>query len=298
MPINNKLEDRPHLIDFHTGEKAKTEFKNSFDAVNVEILYAPSIDDLLDYIPRFSSGTWETRPREHFTNEEREQVIKDLFSGSILPTAYESIKITYLIDGIDISSVCHLIRHRLQGYSAKGTGDVDGRHEAMLIHPSIIGSKYEERFKKIVEDAKQLYGEMLDDESISILAPRSILPRGTENYYYVTTDLKTLIAFVKQRKDESIEQEEMNIFALKLWLEVCKKYPMIKNMIDFNEPDHFAIKTSVENRSSNFYLPEEKNDIYEYKKEWFCRQKRRCEMNNGDQYIKIRDSILKEIDSI
>ena len=297
MPIDNTLEDRPFLIDFHKGEKSKTEFKNSFNAVNVKILHAPSIEDLKEYLPEFSSGTWETRPKTDFTDKEREQVLKDLFSGFILPTAYESIKITYLIDGIDISSVCHLIRHRLQGYSAKGTGDVDGRHEAFLLHPSIIGSKYEERLKKIVEDSKQLYGEMLDDETISILAPRSILPRGTENYYYVATDLKTLIAFVKQRKDESIEQEEMNVFALKLWLEICKLYPMIKNMIDFNEPDHFAIKTSIGNRSSNFYLPEEKNDIYDYKESWFCRGKR-SEMRNGDQYIKLRDSILKEIEEL
>ena len=297
MPVNNGLQDHPHLIKFHKGEKAKTEFKNSFDAVNVRILHAPSIKELKQYLPEFSSGTWETRPKTEFSEEEREQVLKDLFSGFILPTAYESIKITYLIDGIDLSSVAHLIRHRLQGYSAKGTGDVDGRHEAFLLHPSIIGSKYEERLKKIVEDSKQLYGEMLDDDAISILAPRSILPRGTENYYYVTTDIKTLIAFVKQRKDESIEQEEMNIFALRLWLEVCKLYPDLKGMIDFNEPDHFAIKTSIGNRSSNFYEPEEKNDIYEYKKSWFCRGKR-SEMRNGDQYLEIKSELIKELESL
>ena len=297
MPINKDMTNHPHLIDFHTGEEAKTEFKNSFDAVNVKILNIPSIEDLKKYVPEFCSGTWETRPKTIFSDKEREDVLKDLFSGYLLPTAYESIKITYLIDGIDLSSVAHLIRHRLQGYSAKGTGDVDGRHESFLLHPSIIGSKYEDRLKKIVENSKQLYGEMLDDPTISILAPRSILPRGTENYYYVTSDLKTIIAFVKQRKDESIEQEEMNIFALKLWLEICKIYPMLKSMINFNEPDHFAIKTSIGNRSSNFYYPEEKNDIYDFKESWFCRGKR-SSMRNGNQYIKIKDAILNELSNL
>lgn len=297
MPIDNTLPDHPKLIDFHTGEKPKTEFVNSLDAVNVEILFAPSLEDIKRFVPQFSSGTWCSEPKTEFTEEERDQVLIDLFSGSILPTAYETIKITYRIDGLDLSSVPHLIRHRLQGYSAKGTGDNDCRHDRVLKYPSVYGSVYEERYEKLMIDAKQLYSDMLDDKTIPILDPRNVLPRALEQYYYVTTDLKTLIAFVRQRQDESIEQQEMNVFALKLWLEVCKLYPMIKGMIDFNEPDRFAIKTSIENRSSNFYLPSDKNDVYDYKENWFCRGKRET-MRGGEQYIKIKNELLKELEDL
>lgn len=297
MPINNELPDHPHLINFKTGEKPVTNFKDHLESVNVEIINAPTLEQLEKYIPQFSSGTWEDKPKTNFSKEEREQVLKDLFSGSILPTAYETIKITYRVDGLDLNDVPHLIRHRLQGYSAQGTGDRDMRHDDILIKSSIIGSEYEDRYMDLMKEAKQLYADMMDDKTIPILDPRTVLPRSTSNYYYVTTDLKSLIAFVKQRKDESIEPESMNVFALKLWLEVCKLYPMLKDMIDFNEPDHFAIKTSIENRSSNFYLPEDKNDIYDYKESWFCRGKR-SEMHNGGEYLRHKEQILSELSKI
>jgi len=297
MPINNDLPDHPFLINFKTGEKPKTKFVNHLDAVNVELLHGPTVDQLKHYIPEFASGTWEDVPKKDFTNEEREQVLVDLFSGSILPTALESIKLTFRVDGLDLNDVPHLIRHRLMGFSAQGTGDRDIRHDDILIKPSIIGSKYEARYCDLMNDAKQLYADLMDDPEIPILDPRTVLPRSTSNYYYFTLDLKAVFAFVKQRKDVSIEPESMNIFAIKLWIEVVKLYPLLKGMISFTEPDHFAIKTSIENRSSNFYMPEEKNDIYDYKESWFCRGKR-SSMRGGDQYIRMEAELLAHLEAL
>jgi len=131
-----------------------------------------------------------------------------------------------------------------------------------------------------------------------VLDPRTILPRNTSNYYYVTADLKSIMHFIGQRKDESIEPETMNIIALKLWLEICKTYPMLKNKFDFNGTDKFAVETSIGGRSSNFYIPEEKNDVYEYRKDWFMKQKTRQEMNGGEQYLKIKKELLNELNSL
>jgi len=298
MPIDNNLPDHPLLVNLKTGEKPKTKFINNLDAVDVKILDAPNLYDLMNYIPEFASGTWEDKPKTNFTKEERAEVINDLFKGYILPTALETIKITFIVKGIDLVDVCHLIRHRTMSFSASGTGDRDMRHDDVLIKPSIIGSEYEERYKKLLTDSKQLYADITDDPDMPILDARTFMPRCTNNYYYVSTDMKGIFNFIKQRKDESIEPESMNIFALKLWLEVCKLYPMLKDHIDLTEPDYFAISTSKGNRSSNFYKPEPKNDIYPYKLEWFMRSKTRQEMRNGGDYIRLRDGLLKEISEL
>ena len=299
MPINNELEDRPLLVNLKTGDTPKTRFLHALDAVGVEMINCPTDKDLMAYIPEFASGTWEDSPKTDFTEEERAQVIDDLFAGYILPTALETIKMTFLVKGLDLVDVCHLIRHRTLSFSAQGTGDRDMRDDDILVKPSFLGNqKYSERFSKLMEDSKQLYADVMDDPDMPILDARTFMPRCTSNYYYVSGDMKAIMAFVGQRKDESIEPETMNIFAIRLWMEVVKRFPQLKNKIDLRSPDYFAVETSKGNRSSNFYRPEPKNDIYEYKLDWFIRQKMRQDMNGGKDYIELRDDLLAEFDAL
>ena len=299
MPINNELPEHPLLVNLKIGEEPKTSFLHALDAVNVTMLDCPTNEDLMRYIPEFASGTWEDKPKYDFTDEEREQVIKDLFAGYILPTALETIKMTFLVEGLDLVDVCHLIRHRTLSFSAQGTGDRDLRHDDILVKPSLLGNeKYADRFERLMYDAKQLYADITDDPDMPILDARTFMPRCTSNYYYVSGDLKAIMAFVGQRKDESIEPETINIIAIKLWTEVVKRFPALKNKIDLRSPDYFAIETSKGGRSSNFYRPEPKNDIYEYRLDWFMRQKTRQEMSGGQDYIQLRDKLLSEFDQL
>jgi len=296
MPINNELEERPLLVQLKTGEKPRTAFINALDAVGVRMLNCPTDKELMQYIPEFASGTWEDEPKTDFTDEERASVIDDLFAGYILPTALETIKITFIVKGLDLVDVCHLIRHRTLSFSAQGTGDRDLRHDDVLVKPSISNSRHFSKFMKLMIDAKELYSEVMDDPDMPILDARTFMPRCTSNYYYVSGDLKAIMAFVGQRKDESIEPETMNIFAIKLWMEVVKRFPQLKTKIDLTSPDYFAVETSKGGRSSNFYRPEPKNDIYSYRLDWFIRQKMRQEMIGGDEYIQIRGDLLAEFD--
>jgi hypothetical protein len=299
MPENKSLEERPLLVNLKLGEKPKTNFIHGLDAVNVRMLDCPTDIELTQYIPEFASGTWADKPKTDFTMEERLKVIDDLFAGYILPTALETIKMTFIIEGIDLVDVCHLIRHRTLSFSAQGTGDRDMRHDDVLVKPSFFSNeKYADRFEKLMHDAKQLYADVTDDPDMPILDARTFMPRCTSNYYYVSGDLKAIMAFVGQRKDESIEPETINIFAIKLWTEVVKRFPQLKEKIDLRSPDLFAIETSKGGRSSNFYKPEPKNDIYEYRLDWFMRQKMRQEMTGGQDYIVMRDKLLEEFDAL
>jgi len=233
MPINNDLEERPLLVNLKLGEKPTTRFVHGLDAVKVRMLDCPSDTDLMKYIPEFASGTWEDKPKTDFTDEERAKVVDDLFAGYILPTALETIKMTFIIEGIDLVDVCHLIRHRTLSFSAQGTGDRDMRFDDVLVKPSIWNNdKYRDRFTKLMYDATHLSADVTDDPDMPILDARTFMPRCTSNYYYVSGDLKAIMAFVGQRKDESIEPESVNIFAIKLWTEVVKRFPQLKNKID------------------------------------------------------------------
>jgi len=226
MPINNSLEDRPFLINFKTGQKPNNKYVSHIDSINVTMIDSPTQESLMKYIPEFCSGTWRDFPKKDFTDEERKQVLEDLFEGYLLPTALETMKFTFLIEGLDLSDVCHLIRHRTLSFSASGTGDRDCRMDNILLKDSFIGSKYEDKIKKATDMLMEVYSEALDDPDIPHLDPRTILPRNTTNYYYVSGDFKGIVAFVKQRKDVSIEPSTMNLIALKIWLEVCKVFPM------------------------------------------------------------------------
>lgn len=298
MPINNNLEDRPLLVNLKIGELPETRFVDALEAVNVTMLDCPTDKELMRYIPEFASGTWEDKPRTEFTDEERALVIDDLFAGYILPTALETIKMTFLVEGLDLVDVCHLIRHRTLSFSAQGTGDRDLRHDDILTKPSIANSKHRKKFEQLMLDAKELYADITDDPNMPILDARTIMPRCTSNYYYVSGDIKAIMAFVAQRKDESIEPETMNILAIKLWIEVVKRFPQLKEKIDLTSPDYFAVETSKGGRSSNFYRPEPKNDIYEYRLDWFIRHKMRQDMTGGKEYIRIRDELLRKFSAL
>lgn len=296
MPHNEDMVAQPLLVQLKHGEKPTTKYLNAIDEIKVTLMNAPTMEELKNYIPAFTSGTWRDKPQFEFSEYEKEQVMNDLFDGYLLPTALETIKLTFLVEGLDMIEVPHLIRHRTLSFSAQGTGDRDLRHDDILVKPSILHSKHFEKYKKMVELSKELYADLTDDPDVGILDPRTVLPRCTKNYYYFSGDLKAIMAFVRQRKDESIEPEVMNLFAIQVWIEVVNIYPQLKNKIDLRSPDLFAIETSKGGRSSNFYEPEPKNDIYDYNINSFMRQKMRQEMNGGNDYIVMRDKLLAEFD--
>lgn len=296
MPVNNDLEKRDSLVNLKLGEEPRTKFVNSLDAIKVTLMNAPSLDDLKDYIPAFTSGTWADEPQMVFNNVN--EIIDELFNRQLIPSAMRTIQLTFLIEGLDLIDVTHLIRHKNLEFSSQCTGDRDMRFDNALIKPSIANSRYIFEYEELVEKAKELYSKMMDDPMIPILDPRTVLPRGMPNYYYMSGNLQDILGFIRQRKDEAIDQETMNLVSLYMFREICKIYPQIKDMISFTEPDYFAIETSKSGKSSNYYAPEERNDIYEYRLDWFIRQNRRSEMIGGDKYLGIKEKVLREIDNI
>ncbi len=299
MPLNNYLPDLELPVEFKEGP-AITDFLKHLESINVTLIDFPTIEQLRSYIPQFCTATWTDSPHNNFFDFERDVIIKELFEGKLLPTALETIGLTFLISNIDLVDVTHLLRHRSMSFSAVCTADRDQRHDKCLVKESILLSpEFIDRYIKIVSEAKQLYADMVDSREISILDARTILPRSLESHYYCRGNIKDILNYIRQRLDRQIQPESDNIVALQMWIELVSKYPMIKDLIDINAPDKWYVNTVPTGRSSNIYMPEKpRNDVFDYKEQWFLYKKQRSEMRGGQYFLTIWNKLIERLQSI
>lgn len=244
------------------GKSPKTEFKEQLSNIKVDLLDYPSMDKLKSYIPEFCLATWEDIPGD-YTEEERSKALLDLFAGTLLPTAFETIRLTFRVSGMDLIDVTHLIRHRTLSFSAQCTADRDMREDDCVVKPSILENlNYKDRYETIVKLSKQLYADMVDEGNVSILDARTILPRSLSSFYYVSGNIKDILQFIKTRIDEQIQPESDNIIALRMYEAICYVYPFLKGTIDIGGIDYWYCNTINGSHSSNIYRPKKANMEY------------------------------------
>lgn len=299
MPINTFLPDKKFPVEFKHGMAPVTAYYEHLSNIKVTLLDCPTMDQLLHYIAPMALATWEDNPRNDYTEEERKDVIRKLLAGKLLPTALETVGLTFLISNIDLVDVTHLIRHRTMSFSAHCTGDRDQRFDDCMVKASILANpEFYERYRKIVDMSKQLYAEMVDSMEVSILDARTILPRSLANHYYARVNLKDFIGFLHQRLDRQIQPESDNIVALKMLVEANKKLPGLKNVVDLTAPDSWYVRTAPTDHSSNLYMPEKpRNDVFEYKDQWFMYKMQRKDMPGGESFIKLWNELVEELNN-
>ena len=271
------------------GEKPTTEFKNNLDSIKVTLMQAPSMDDLRKYLPAFANATWSELPNDYddLPDIEKDKYIREVFLGKTLPTALETINLNFRIEGISLQEVTHIIRYRNASFSADCSGDKWWTHKPALVPNSIQNSKeYYERYKKIVEDAKQLYCDMIDTKQISIMDARYILPRCLETFYYMTLSLKDALHFIRQRIDKQIQPETDNVIAYQMYCEILKKYPVANGIINVHAPSNFYINMARSGKATNLYFPDMDSDKFEWNENDFIYQCERNKMNGTDEGAK------------
>lgn len=282
------------------GKATKTVYLNQINNLLVTLVAAPSWTELCSYLPEFTTATWRDRVYEGDIDN-REEIVKDIFKGKLLPTALETIRVTFLVDGLDLIDVTHLIRHRALSFSAQCTADRDMRKDDCMVKPSImVNEEFLSRYMEIVDAAKKLYADMVDSKEVSIFDARTILPRSLSNFYYVSGSLKDIIAFIKTRKDEAIQPESDNIVALLMWLELVKKYPALQECInmDIGGRDEFFCKTALSGHNSLAYLPKQENVVLGLKPEDCIYQKRRADFPGGHFYERRKSDIIQTLKRI
>jgi len=286
----------PMKIKF--GVDPVTEFKNNLTAIKISLLQAPTMDELRSYLPQFAEATWSEQPdsNDNLTLRQKDKIIKDVFFGKTLPTALETINLNFRIEGISLQEVTHIIRHRNASFSADCSGDKWWTEKAALIPNSIENSNgtpiqhtnyqlndFHSRYIQVVEDAKQLYCDMIDSKQISIMDARYILPRCLETFYYMRITLKDAIAFIKQRMDKQIQPETDNIIAYQMYLEILKQYPVANDLINLHAPSMFYVKTARTGKATNLYFPDADSDLFDWHPKDFIYQCQRNQMNGTDE---------------
>ena len=299
MPKNNNLIPVELPMTLRFNEKPITKFKNNLNSIKIELISAPTMEELRSYLPQFVTATWKVLGDKYFDNristKEKDEIIKDAFFGKALPTALETINLVFRISGISLQEVTHIIRYRQAAFSADCSGDKWWSHKDALVPTAVDNSEeFYERYKKIVEDAKQLYCDMIDSRKISIMDARYILPRCLETFYYMRINLKDAIYFIKQRIDKQIQPETDNIIAYQMYCAILEQYPIANGMIDIHQPSHFYVKTARTGKATNLYYPDNDSDKFEWNEKDFIYQNYRDEMNGTNEEAVNRFNFLLE----
>ncbi len=300
MPRNNNLQPITLPMEISFGQDPETEYKNNLDAIKVSLIQYPTIQDLRAYLPQFIEATWSKDPwlPTTLTIAEKDQLIIDAIEGRALPTALETIRMTFLLEGICLQEVTHILRHRLASFSADCSGDKWWHKKASLVPESVQNSPaFYARWKEIVDATKQLYVDMIDSRDVSIMDARTILPRNLETFYYMSFSLKDAIAFIRQRQDEQIQPATDNVIAMQMALEILRHIPHTYNMFDFNYPSWFYAKMARSGKGTNLYFPDEQNDTFDWHPDDFIYQGRRRDLrgtnppdgDGSDHYDRVKE---------
>lgn len=291
MPKNNNLNPVKLPMEIRFGHEPKTDIKVLENSLKVTLVDSPTEESLLQYIPGYVNATWAENPSEYkdYTDRHKYESVIKMFKGKTLPSALETIKFTFLIEGMTLQEVTHIIRHRTASFSAVCTGDRFMYNDDVFVPEAIQqSSEFYERFKTLAEESKKLYTDMVNSKEISLMDARYAMPRSSSQSYYMSLSYKDLIGFIKQRIDRAIQPKSDNLIAYQMWLEICKKIPLLAalDIVDFNAPSWFFINTSRTGHSTNLYLPEEQNDKFEWNENDFIYQKRREDLKGTDENAK------------
>jgi thymidylate synthase (FAD) len=288
MPKNNELTPATLPMPLRFNEKPTTEFINNLDAMEVTLLNYPTVDQLIEEIIPFTNATWNDDPiavRDSMSMKEKIQNVYDAFHFKYLPQSLETVNLTFLIKGIDLQTVTHLLRNRVGfTFSAECSGDKWWTHKRSLVPNSVQQSdEFYKRWQEITIAAKQLYCDMINSKQISIMDARHILPRNLETYYLMHVNFLSLLNFLKQRIDKQIQPEEDNVLAYKLLLATIEKVPFAINVVNIHAPAMHYVTMARTGKATNLYFPDKDSDIFAWNENDFIYQARRDELNGTNE---------------
>ena len=288
MPKNNDLTPATLPMPLRFNEKPTTEFINNLDAMEVTLLNYPTVDQLIEEIIPFTNATWNDDPiavRDSMSMKEKIQNVYDAFHFKYLPQSLETVNLTFLIKGIDLQTVTHLLRNRVGfTFSAECSGDKWWTHKRSLVPNAVQQSdEFYKRWQEITIAAKQLYCDMIDSKQISIMDARHILPRNLETYYLMHVNFLSLLNFLKQRIDKQIQPEEDNVLAYKLLLATIEKVPFAINVVNIHAPAMHYVTMARTGKATNLYFPDKDSDIFAWNENDFIYQARRDELNGTNE---------------
>jgi thymidylate synthase ThyX len=316
LPQNPNLDPVVLPMPLRFGEEHNTTYTNNIKALKVELVDTPTRRQMWNVAWRYTKSTWADSPDAtnpvRASDAELSRNLEDVLNFRALPTPMEAMGFTFQISGLSFQDVTHIIRHRAGSFAAQCTGDRDLRNDPSVIPGAVENSpEFLARWTAIVEASKQLYVDMVDDKTVSLMDARLILPKSMSTFYQMRLNFKDLLGFIKQRQDMQIQPSSDNIIAALMAKEVLRVMPEASTVVDFTKPDMHYIKTfrvqdgdKWVSRGTNLYWPEPKNDVFEYHPNDSIYQCRREELNGtnppeGPTAFETRwDNILSDLDTL
>jgi len=208
-------------------------FKNHLENIKVTLVDYPSMERLKKYIPEFCSITWleNYNDLDQFMKDRnltREELVHEMFEGRTLPTALETVRLTFFIEGLDLTTVTHIIRHRMFSFSAQSTDPVSMSNHDILDNDAFIEKPHLlERAHKICNEMNSLYDDALK-EGLTFYDARHYMPRAKECKYFMSGNIKDFLGFIRVRLGVQCQPTSDRIVALLIRKEILKVYPFLK----------------------------------------------------------------------
>lgn len=309
MPINNKIKARKFPMEIKFGKEPHTEFVNNLENIKVELLGAQDYENLKEFCIPFAISTWADKPQDTY-KELKGKKITDLimykiFTRQLYPGTLDTIRLNFRIAGVSIQDMTHLTRYSQAKFSVECSGEKWWSDKVCVVPTAIENNKeMYERYKKICEDTKKLYCDMIDTKEISLRDARFILPRCTETYCYMSMSLGVALQFINDRIDTQIQPMSDNVIAYRIAQQLVHKYPILSLILNKNyilKPAKIYQMTCRNYLGSNLYPPDESNDIFEYNENDFVYRKTRNELVGGDNerihpYYIIRKEVIEDLE--
>lgn len=286
MPENNNLTPTGFPMEIKFDKQPKTSFKNNLEAIKVELVNAPTMEDLRRYLIDFATATWEDKPIhcDRLSDYEKDHLIWMAFNRKILPSALETIRLNFLFDGVSYQDLTHIIRYRSATFSVECSGDKFWTDKDAVVPTSIQNSpEFYKRFQEITLAAKQLYQDMLDSRQISLLDARFVLQRCMQTYCWVSISLADALHMINQRIDKQIQPDSDNVLAYRMIQALISQYPLLSFLFDLHKPAAFYVATARTGRCTNLFVPDEDTDVYEWNREDYLYQRTRDKVNGTDE---------------
>ena len=152
MPVNNDLEPIELPMDLKFDRPFDTEFCNNLEALNVELVDAPTTNQARNVAWHYVKATWADTPGEinpkNAPDSLKSKNLLDVLQFRALPTPMECLGFTFRLSGLSFQEVTHIIRHRAGSFAAQCTGDRDLRDDPVVIPEAIENSpEFLERYK-------------------------------------------------------------------------------------------------------------------------------------------------------
>lgn len=261
-------------------EEPETKYFDSENNIKVTMTAYPQGDFKRRCYNQIKS-TWSDSPKDYesISEDEVNKTFSNLLNGKVLPNSMEMLQFTFLIEGLTLIEVTHMLRHRtFSAVHAQCSADRFLNHDGVFIPSSIKNSEFNNEYKELTEKCKKLYSKMIDSKKISLLDARYILNRNHRYFYYFTMNLKDAIAFINQRKCTQIQPEMDNIIAHQVYNEIIKIIPELKEIINLNCNEKCFYCSAPDDDNSRIYAPDKNHEKFVRKDFTTLYEKTRKEM--------------------